>query len=54
MILEEVIESLILHNDKNISIFLIKRIESQHHTKYINIKYHYVRELVDEIELIVK
>lgn len=35
-------------------IALTKNIESQYHTKYINIQYHNIRKLVNEEELTVK
>ena len=50
----EVVEDLTLFGDNEMSITLTKNIESQHQTKYINIQYHYIRELVNKGELAVK
>lgn len=45
------IVDLILYGDNKISIALTQNIESQYYTKYINVQYHYIRELVNKREL---
>lgn len=40
--------------DNEMSIALIKNTESQHQTKYIDIQYHYIKELINEKKLIIK
>lgn len=52
--LEEAIESITLYGGNEMSIALTKNAESQHHIKHIDIQYHYIREQVNEKELIVK
>lgn len=54
MSLKKVVESLTLHEDNKISIVLSKNIKNQHHTKLINVKYYYIRELVNERQLTIK
>lgn len=43
-----------LYSNNKINIVPIKNIENQHYTKYINIQYYYIKELVNKKEIIVK
>lgn len=49
----EVTERLTLHGDNEMSIALTKNAESQRRTKHIDVQHHYIRELIEEGELIV-
>lgn len=50
----EVIESLTLYGDNEMSIALTKNAESQYRTNHIDIQHHYIREIVNERELTIK
>ncbi len=50
----EVVESLTLHSNNEMSIALTKNTESQHRTKHIDVQHHYIWEPVNEGELTVK
>lgn len=50
----EVVKDVTLHGDNEISIILTKNAENQHQTKHIDVQPHYIRELVNKKELIVK
>lgn len=50
----ETIEGLKLYSDNKMSIAFTKNVESQYHTKYINVQYHHIRKLVNEKELTIK
>lgn len=49
----EVTKKITLHGDNEISIALTKNAESQRRTKHIDVQHYYIRELIDEGELIV-
>lgn len=49
----EVTEKITLHGDNEMSIALTKNAESQRRTKHIDVQQHYIRELIEEGELIV-
>lgn len=48
----EIVKEVILHSDNMISIALIKNVESQNQTKYMNIHNYYIKKLVIERKLI--
>ncbi len=50
----EVLESITLHGDNEMSIALTKNAESQHWTKHIDVQHHYIQEFVNEGELTIK
>lgn len=43
-----------LFRNNKISIILTKNVKSQHQIKYINVKYYYIKELINEKKLIMK
>lgn len=43
-----------LHGNNKIIIAPTKHMKSQHYTKYINIQYYYIRELVNKRKLTIK
>lgn len=47
------VEDLTLFEVNKMSITLIKNVESQYQIKHIDVQYYYIRELVNEKELIV-
>lgn len=49
----EVTETIILHDNNEMSIVFTKNAKSQRHTKYIDIQYYYIRKLIEEGEFIV-
>lgn len=50
----EAIIDLTLHGDNKMSIVLTNNAESQYYTKHINVKHHYIGELVNKKELTIK
>ncbi|MCJ1346182.1 hypothetical protein MMC31_004396 [Peltigera leucophlebia] len=46
-----IFREIVVYGDNERSIGLTKNAESQHRTKHINVKHHYIRELVNEKEL---
>ena len=50
----EAVKDITLYGDNKMSIALTKNAESQHRTKHIDVQHHYIRELVNERELIIK
>lgn len=50
----EIMESFTLFGNNKMSIVFTKNVESQHHTKYIDVQHYYVQELVNERELTIK
>lgn len=50
----EAIKDLMLYGDNKVNIALIKNVESQHQTKYINVQYYYIKKLVNKKELTIK
>lgn len=53
MKLEAIIDLMLCRNNK-MRIALIKNVKSQYQTKYINVQYYYIRELVNKKELTIK
>ena len=49
----DIVLAITLNGDNEMSIILTKNTESQHRTKYIDVQHHYIRERIDENELIV-
>lgn len=50
----EAIKKLTLHGDNEMSIAPTKNAKSQYWTKHINVQHHYIRELVNKKEFIIK
>lgn len=48
------VEDVILYSDNKMSITLTKNIEGQHRTKYINVKHHYIKKLINMKKLTIE
>lgn len=47
----DIVSTITLNGDNEMSITLTKNAEGQHQTKHIDVQHHYIRELIDKKEL---